>query len=234
LSFDGFLSEEDGDPDWTIYSSRPLPPGAVERRFGSRMASVASVTLQDVRDAETCWIESVEGGWLFLIPNGSGTAFLLSVGGPELLSESRIVIQQIADGGESAKAFPAYPRVLSPLCGDEWLACGTAAMAFDPLCGDGTSHAIREAILAAAVIQAAANGERLEEVFSHYETRLLAGFGRHLALCSQFYKTGHNGPWWETELRSLEAGMAWCGEQLGTRREFRYQLSGFELRPSRG
>ncbi len=112
------------------------------------------------------------------------------------------------------------------------LACGTAAMAFDPLCGDGTSHAVREAILAAAIIQAAANGENEEELRSHYETRLLAGFGRHLALCSQFYKTGHRGPWWEQELKSLEEGMAWCGQQLGSRRDFHYQLNGFELQPT--
>jgi flavin-dependent dehydrogenase len=107
-------------------------------------------------------------------------------------------------------------------------------MAFDPICGDGTSHAVREAILAAAIIQAAANGENPAELRSHYETRLLAGFGRHLALCSQFYKVGHTGPWWAQELKSLEEGMAWCGNQLGNRQDFRYQLNGFELQPTAG
>ena len=107
-------------------------------------------------------------------------------------------------------------------------------MAFDPICGDGTSHAVREAILAAAVIQAAANGEDPEELRSHYETRMLAGFGRHLVLCSQFYKTGHPGLWWQRELKSLEEGMAWCGQQIGNRRDFRYQLNGFELQPTEG
>ena len=226
----GLALDEEAEPDWTIFSSRPLPPGAVERTFGSRMASVTSVTLKGACD--TCWIESLENGWLFLIPSGPGKAFLLSVGSARL-SDSRIVGEQIHEVGEAAMQFPAYPRVLSTLCGAGWLACGTAAMAFDPLCGDGTSHAVREAILAAAVIQAAANGENPKEVLSHYEARMLAGFGRHLALCSQFYKTGHDTQWWKSELRSLNEGMAWCGEQLSNRRSFQYQLNGFELQPSR-
>jgi len=31
--------------------------------------------------------------------------------------------------------------------------------------------------------------------------------GGHLALCSQFYKTGHGGPWWMQALEALEEGM---------------------------
>jgi len=222
------------DGDWKIFASRPLPLGAIEQRFGTRTASVVPVTLKDTADRSSCWIESLENGWLFLIPNAPGTALVLAVGDPteSLLRQSRIIGEQIETRGEAAGEFPAHPRILSNLCGDGWLACGTAAMAFDPLCGDGTAHAVREAILAAAIIQAAANGENPEELRSHYETRLLAGFGRHLALCSQFYKTGHRGPWWEHELKSLEEGMAWCGQQIGNRRDFRYQLNGFELQPT--
>jgi 2-polyprenyl-6-methoxyphenol hydroxylase-like FAD-dependent oxidoreductase len=227
--------DQEGDADWTIFSSRPLPPGGIERRFGTRTASVAQVTLKDQADPSSCWIESMKNGWLFLIPNAKGGAFILSVGDPEsLLGKSRLVREQVAERGEPAGEFPAYPRILSPLCEEGWLACGTAAMAFDPLCGDGTSHAVREAILAAAIIQAAANGENSQELRSHYETRLLAGFGRHLALCSQFYRTGYCGPWWDRELKSLEEGMAWCGQQIGDRRDFRYQLNGFELQSTAG
>ena len=224
------------DGDWTIFSSRPLPPGAIERRFGDRTASVVRVTLKDKSDSGACWIESLENGWLFLIPNAPGTAFVLAVGdfAASMLDSSRFIAAQIAERGPASGEFPAHPRILSSLSGEGWLACGTAAMAFDPLCGDGTSHAVREAILAAAIIQAEAGGEDPAELRSHYETRLLAGFGRHLALCSQFYKTGHHGPWWDRELKSLEQGMAWCGQQLGDRRDFRYQLNGFELQPTAG
>ena len=82
---------------------------------------------------------------------------------------------------------PRLRTHFSPLGANSWLACGTAAMAFDPICGDGTAHAIREAILAAAVIRALANGGPADELLAHYEARLTAGFHRHLTLCRQFY-----------------------------------------------
>jgi len=228
--------EQPGNGDWTVLASRPLPQGTIEQRFGTRTASVVPVKLKGKADASACWIESLENGWLFLIPNGPESAFVLAVGDrtESMIDSSRLIAAQIAECGELGGEFPAHPRIVSSLCGEDWLACGTAAMAFDPLCGDGTSHAVREAILAAAIIQAAANGENEEELRSHYETRLLAGFGRHLALCSQFYKTGHRGPWWEQELKSLEEGMMWCGQQIGDRRDFRYQLNGFELQATAG
>lgn len=102
-------------------------------------------------------------------------------------------------------------------------------MTFDPICGDGTAHAIREAILTAAVIRAAANHCETQELFSHYDARLTAGFERHLAQCLEFYRSGHSGPWWESESRSLQQGLEWCGRQLRNRREFHYRLDGFEL-----
>ena len=224
------------DCDGTIFASRPLPAKAVEQNFGKRAATVVPVSLKDTSDSTSCWIESLENGWLFLIPNAPGSALVLAVGDPavSLLNCSRIIARQISTCGEPAGEFPAHPRILSALCGDGWLACGTAAMAFDPICGDGTSHAVREAILAAAIVQAEAAGENPIALRSHYETRLLAGFGRHLALCSQFYKSGHGGAWWEQERKSLEEGMAWCGQQLGSRQNFQYQLNGFELQPTAG
>src|ERR1700722_3127868 len=54
------------EPDWTIYTCRPLPPAASEERFGSRTAFAVQVKLKDSADSETCWIESMEDGWLFL------------------------------------------------------------------------------------------------------------------------------------------------------------------------
>ena len=69
------------------------------------------------------------------------------------------------------REFPAHPRVAWSLAGSHWLACGTAALAFDPLCGDGTGHAIREAILAAAVLRAIQRGANVDELLNHYIRR---------------------------------------------------------------
>jgi hypothetical protein len=225
------LNDSNTAPDWTIYASRPLPTPVEEHPFGSRMASAVPVNLEASTDPAACWIESLEDGWLFLIPNAPGTAWLLAVGSApsELLASSRVIREQIAGAQPESGKFPAYPRIVSPLCGDGWLACGTAAMAFDPLCGDGTAHAIREAILASAVIRAAANAD----VLAHYQARLTAGFRRHLALCQGFYTSGGASPWWRRELDSIQQGIAWCDRRLAAHGDFRYQLRDFELHPLR-
>ena len=218
-------------PDWTIFASRPLPPAAAEQHFGSRIASAVPVTLSAGVDSRACFIESLEQGWLFLIPNSTNTAWLLAVGdGPDqLLKTSRVVSPQVAELKSNAGEFPAYPRILSPLCAPGWLACGTAAMAFDPICGDGTAHAVREAILAAAVVRSVAKHGLQDDVLSHYEARLVAGFERHLVHSREFYRSGGDSQWWRTELDGIERGIKWCDSKLGKNFNFRYQLRDFEL-----
>ena len=105
----------------------------------------------------------------------------------------------------------------------------TAAMAFDPICGDGTAHAIREAILASAVIRALTDGGSTDHLLSHYEARLTAGFQRHLMLCRQFYLRGGTGALWRSELDAIDRGIQWADATLAKHVSFRYQLRGFEL-----
>ena len=103
-------------------------------------------------------------------------------------------------------------------------------MAFDPLCGDGTAHAIREAILAAAVVKAISAGGDAKQLLHHYEARLTAGFQRHLAASLDFYRSGNSGKWWDRQTAFLRQGLEWCGDRLTEYGKFRYQLAGFELR----
>ena len=102
-------------------------------------------------------------------------------------------------------------------------------MAFDPICGDGAGNAVREAILAAAVVRAAARGESVDRLLAHYRSRLIAGFRRHLELSLEFYRAGNSGPWWDQEIQALERGVAWCAERLAAEPAFHYRLNGFEL-----
>jgi hypothetical protein len=212
------------DADWTVFTSRPLPAEAAEYRFGSRMARALHVGLKG--DADSCWIESLAGGWLFLIPDGPQVGWLLAVGAASetLLERSRLIAGKVEILGEAAE-FPAYPRIVSPLCATGWIACGSAAMAFDPLCGDGTANAVREAILASAVIGAG------PDAFEHYHARLIAGFQKHLALCVNFYRSGSEGPWWEQEAAALQQGLDWCALRASGFGSYRYKLSGFQLVP---
>jgi hypothetical protein len=195
------------------------------------MASTMEVELKTAAEPAACWIESVEDGWLFLIANAPGAGWLLSVGlrPEELLGQSRLIGEQIARYQPATAQFAASPRIVAPLGEPGWIACGTAAMAFDPLCGDGTAHAVREAILACAVIAAAARGDATVQLLAHYEARLTAGFQRHLAHCLQYYAPGCGGPWWQAEAESVSQGLDWCGSRLSRHATFRYQLNGFEL-----
>jgi len=221
-----------GSPQWTVFASRPLPEGVVERHFGTRRATAVAVELK-MPDGTACWTESLEGGWLFLIPG-----WLIAVGGePEtLLAESRLVAEQIRRVGRERAEFPSYPTMADPVCGAEWLACGSAAMAFDPMCGDGTGNAVRGAILTAAVIRAAARGESVERLRAHYGSRLMAAFRKHLDVSLEFYRRGHGGPWWDVEIAALERGVRWCAHELAGSPDFqalgfRYRLQGFDLLP---
>jgi hypothetical protein len=218
-------------PRWTVCAAPPLPAQTAQYSFGTRMAFPLPVTLHDYAEANTCWIESLDDGWLFLIPNAPLSGWLLAVGAsPDLLlARSRVVAPEIAEAQPASARFPAHPRIAAPLCGDGWLACGTAAMAFDPICGDGTAHAIREAILAAAVIRALAGGARVDDLLSHYEARLTASFHRHLALCRGFYESGGSAPLWRAELDAINRGIRWCEAALAARPDFGYRLRGFEL-----
>ena len=220
-------------PQWTIHASPPLPPEVAERDFGSRHAQAVAVQLNNHMDPANCWIESLENGWLFLIPNATNQGWLLAVGHePEsLLAASRIIAPEIASVTSTAGLFPAHPRMADPICAPGWLACGTAAMAFDPICGDGTGNAVREAILAQAVIRA--HNDLGDGVLDHYRIRLLLGFLRHLEQCRQFYSTGHSTDWWRGQLAQVLDGIAWCRCQLGSAPPVvQYRLSGFDLQPA--
>jgi len=219
------------DVDWTIISARPLPESVIEYGFGSRTATVAPVQLEEGSDSTTCWIESLEDGWLFLMPDTYHSGWLISVGGRlnAHLEGSRMIAGQVRELGNPICEFPSYPRIAWPLCGEDWLACGTAALAFDPLCGDGAGHAVREAILASAVVRAAARGTNVNTLIAHYQARLVAGFKRHLAVCHEFYQLGRAGPWWDSTLESVKNGLTWCDHRLVSAGEFRYRLRGLEL-----
>ena len=217
--------------EWTIVASRPMPEACSEQRFGSRTARALEVRLRENVDPSACWVESLEHGWLFLIPGVEGSGWLLRVGdlGESGLRGSRLVSRQIAEITAGHAEFAASPRISWPLCGTGWLACGTGALAFDPLCGDGSGHAIREASLATAVLRSIQRGGEQDALLSHYRWRLLAGFKRHLEVCEGFYRTGGSTPWWRAQLQAVRTGWEWCARELGSGVAGQYQLRGFDL-----
>ena len=216
--------------DWSIIASGSLPGIAIPQAVGSRVAFAVPVELRDPAASSTCWMESLPAGWLFLLPDSDQTAWLIGTKDvDECLRESRLVADQIGAQLAEATNFAAHPRIAWPLASEMWLACGTAALGFDPLCGDGSGHAVREGILAAAVVRAACRGEDRSALAAHYRTRLLAGFKRHLEQCVDFYSTGGTDVWWQAQTQALREGLVWCDLQLAQAPPFRYRLIDFDL-----
>ncbi|WP_371432147.1 hypothetical protein [Novosphingobium sp.] len=215
---------------FTIHGAPPFPEPAL-RRFGTREAVAMPVTLRAGADRATCHVEATPEGWLFLIPQGANTAWLLGVGNaPEaLLAQSRLVAPLVDTLGPAGARFETAPRLLDRLAGPDWIACGTAAIAFDPICGDGTAQAAREAILAAAVLAAIRDGGDREALLAHYRAMLIASMRRHLQVSLPFYRSGGDTPWWREQAEALAQGHAWCTGQLACVPEPRFVLRGNRL-----
>jgi flavin-dependent dehydrogenase len=220
-------------PPWTVSCSWSDMPSA-RFTFGTREAQAIRVTLSD-GEHDTCWVESLDTGWLFLLPStGAGAAVLLATGAePDvLLAESRLIAPLVDRLVDPAPArFSTSPGILYPPCGIGWLACGSDAMSLDPICGEGAGNSVREAILATAVIAAGERGVSALTLLAHYTARLLAGFVRHLNVSRNFYALGGTGDWWRLQVRDIDRGLAWATHELSLLPAPQYRLRDFELEP---
>ncbi|WP_416464581.1 hypothetical protein [Sphingomonas sp. VDB2] len=223
-------SSQAGPADFTIHAAPPVPLGEMQI-FGERNAVAARVKLRDPTCIEEARIEAVAAGWLYLVPAEPGFGWLLGVGDSvdRLLGQSALIAPVVDALGAISMPFPAAPRLQWPLHGDDWLACGTAALGFDPICGDGTAQSVREAILAAAVVTAIAEGGDRAALLTHYRSMLIAAMRRHLLLCAQFYANGGQGDWWRAQHEALMAGHHMCTGLLARLPEPRFLLDGFRL-----
>ena len=214
----------------TVHAAPPFP-AQEQMRFGERRAIAAPVDLTAQADRAAVHVESVAHGWLFLIPAGPAKAWLLGVGGPveRLLEHSTLIAPLIASVGDASPGFETAPRQLPRLAGPDWLACGMAAIAYDPICGDGTAQAVREGVLASAVLTAMAQGGDRAALSEHYHAMLTASLRRHIQLSAQFYTSGGDSPWWQAQIASLAQGYAWTTAQLASLPEPRYRLQDFRL-----
>jgi len=220
------------EPDFTVFATSPLSAGE-KLVFGDSEAHAVDVSLRGKGVQQECRVEALDSGWLFLLPSAPGKGWLLAFGGApdHLLAQSRLIAPVVALGTAPALTFVTAPRMAVQLAGNDWLACGSAALGFDPICGDGTAQAVRQAILAAAVIRAIDEGGDADALLAHYRSMLVAAMRRHLQLCVQFYRTGGRGDWWQAQAAALESGYAACTRILAGMPEPQFVLRGFVLEP---
>lgn len=221
----------DGPPDFVVQAGAPATAG--QRRFGSRKAVAAEVRMKAAGDLSACWVEALDEGWLFIAPNPLGSTWLLAVGGPPecLLAQSRLIAGRIELTQVRSGAFDVCPRIAAAPTGHDWLACGTAALAFDPICGDGVAQAVRGAVLAVGVIAAMREGGDAADLLGHYDLMMIAAMRRHLKLCAGYYEAMGPRPWWQAELSALREGHGWCTARLADAPEPRFVLRDFKLEP---
>jgi hypothetical protein len=216
-----------------LFTLHARPPEPALRSFGHREAAAAPVTLAATADPSAVLVEAVAAGWLFLIPLGAQGGWLLAVGDTPnaLLASSRLVAPAVAALGPVEARFETAPRMLEQLVGGDWLALGNAALAFDPLCGDGTATAARGGILAGAVASAITEGAAPGPLLRHYRAMHIAALRRHLAACLPFYQRGGTGVWWQEQAKVTAAGHAWCTQLLAQEPEPAFVLTGSRLVP---
>jgi hypothetical protein len=224
--------EEGGVNGFTVFAADPLPSGE-KLVFGASEALAVEVILRGDSVQQECRVEALDNGWLFLLPGNPGRGWLLAFGAApdELLAQSRLIAPVVQLGAAIPTAFSTAPRMAVPLAGNDWLACGSAALGFDPICGDGTAQAVREAILAAAVIRGIEDGGDADALLTHYRSMLVAAMRRHLQLCVQFYRTGGQSDWWQAQAAALERGYQTCTRMLSMIPEPQFVLRGFVLEP---
>ncbi|WP_428334717.1 hypothetical protein [Novosphingobium sp.] len=221
-------SSRQSEPSFVLSTTAPATGTVL--RFGQREASATPVVLQPGADPHAALIEAVEQGWLFVIPTCGQNGWLLTVGASpaDALRESRLVASAVAETGETSKQFETAPRILGHPATPGGLTLGTAALAFDPICGDGVATAVRGGILAAAIAAELATETALDRaaMIGHYRAMLIAAMRRHLAVSAPFYERGGQGPWWREQAEATARGHAWCTRQLAAAGEAQFVLIG--------
>ncbi len=181
-------------PDFRIQAQGEIPSESI------RSAWQIDITLPP--DFASCVMEAVNEGWLFLLP---GTK-LLAVGDKpaHLLAQSQLIAPMLLSSGAAKGPFNVAPRLHDELTRERELRCGSAAATLDPISGGGTAYALREAILAAAVVRGIAEGGDAPSLLAHYEDRVTSSWDLHIKQARGFYANVSLGPWWEAQARAFK------------------------------
>ncbi len=176
---------------------------------GARQAVQAQVLLRDAADAWALHVETVESGWLVLLPVRGREAVLMGVALGEnirldaLLGESRYSCRAVAQLGPSSPPSSAAPSLfVSSRAAGAAMRIGDAAMRFDPISGDGIAGALRGAHLAALVLDRRARGA---DPCAIYAQRLARAMRAHLGGLMHLYGAAPLAKSWWHELQAMRA-----------------------------
>jgi 2-polyprenyl-6-methoxyphenol hydroxylase-like FAD-dependent oxidoreductase len=229
--------------DWTVEArGRGAAPAFEILSAGKRVAIVCEVRLSAETDASLATIESLDEGWLFLLPLGGRRAALQAIvpekptdhraSLSELLASSHLVTRFVAAIESESRVAACAPQARVATARSGWVAAGDAAVAFDPICGDGTGQAVRSGLLAAAVIEAILRGDREADCLAHYRARLAFAFHTHLTTVASFYQSSRSPRIWQGEVLATAVALESITRQRSNEAPPRYHLERFRLLPA--
>ncbi len=202
----------DDDVDWTFDASGRPPGGALHA--GKRVAQF--VRAVDAADDATTTVTATATGWIFTAPHPRGglAALLVSPAVADSATGADDVAERLGEAGcrlsaddivDVGQPVPIAPALAQPLHAGACLRIGDAALALDPLRGDGVGFALRGALLAQAVLAAAERGEDRERCLAHYAQRLRAVFASHLLGCASHYGAARHAAIWRHDIAAMDA-----------------------------
>jgi hypothetical protein len=222
---------------WVIAARGRSAAGSGYRNWLRRCVLSADVAC----DAATssAFTEATTDGWLFLFPHAPGMATLQAMVADvaadpaaqiaAMLAETTLIAPRLRETPRTATVARAAPRLRDDLCRSGWIAVGNEALSLDPLCGDGTGHALREAILAAAVVRWIEDGLPAAEALDHYRNRLQRTLAAHLRACAAFYGEVRFAGAWDAEIAAMEKGTRDLERSVAARPEAALRIRGFDL-----
>ena len=162
---------------------------------GARFAFVWRLADAVLSERDTCFIQAVTGGWVFITPAPDGGAMIQVVTPSDDVDEARAVLSRaLADlplditideaSIPSPFCFDAAPCLARDRT-DERVAVGDQAIALDPVSGDGIGHILRAAVLLGALLKDDPCFASSTKVL--YQTRLRKSFIAHLETCERYY-----------------------------------------------
>ncbi|NEP90665.1 MAG: hypothetical protein F6K18_29745 [Okeania sp. SIO2C2] len=166
-------------------------------------ALLRAEALRERSKTEEVLIESIPEGWWYSawLPNGTLIAVLMTdidimrqgklhkqKQWVELLSKATHTKERVR-GGQLVYPLsvkPAHSHVLDRAVGENWIAIGDAAIAFDPLSSMGVGHAITCGCDAAvAVVKYLINNE--DRLLKQYQERVKLNFENYLSIRHRYY-----------------------------------------------
>jgi hypothetical protein len=200
------------DRDWLVIAGGR--PSAFRLQGGRRVAVSGWVEDLEGFQRDTTLVACVPNGWLFAAADpANGIALVLispfrAVGAMQHEALYAAVdylwpgcVSGVLAVGENA--VPAAPS-LDPACAARGrISVGNAALALDPLRGDGVGFAARGALLAQSVVAAISEGRDCGACVGHYAGRLAYVFKAHVRNCAFHYASAWNAGIWRAEMEQM-------------------------------